>query len=448
MKSEFMLAINELCAERQLPREVILDAIGAALVSAYKKDHGGEVRAFIDPDTGQGRVYTAKLVVEEVTNPDAEMSLDEARATNRDAQLGDTVEQETTPKDFGRIAAQTAKQVIMQRIREAERDALYNEFTDRKNEISSATVQSIGPQGVTLNLGRAEAIMPPAEQIRGEHLRPHSRVRVYVVGVKETNRGPEIVVSRAHKDMLRRLLELEVPEIHSGTVEIRGIAREAGSRSKVAVVATQAGVDPVGCCVGMRGMRIQSIVNELAGEKIDVIEWSADAATFIANALSPAKVLNVVLQERDEGRTATVIVPDRQLSLAIGKEGQNARLAARLTGWRIDIKPASEAAVEAFRSIGLDDEPESEEDLLRAAEALLRGSAPSAPEAAESEPAVDDSEPQPDGREPVVDETEPEVADEEPEVAIEEPEMAAGEPEAPETDAESAGESTDEEASE
>ncbi|NPV06635.1 MAG: transcription termination/antitermination protein NusA [Anaerolineae bacterium] len=373
MKSEFMLAINELCAERQLPREVIMDAIGAALVSAYRKDHGGEVRAWIDPETGQAHLYTAKTVVSEVGNPDAEISLEEARRIKPDAAIGDVVEQETTPKDFGRIAAQTAKQVIMQRIREAERNALYDEFADRKNEISSATVQSVGPHGVTLNLGRAEAIMPPSEQIRGEHLRPHNRVRVYVLGVKDTSRGPEIIVSRAHKDMLRRLLELEVPEIHSGAVEIKAIAREAGSRSKVAVAATQAGVDPVGCCVGMRGMRIQSIVNELGGEKIDVIEWSPDAATFIANALSPAKVLNVILEEREDGRTATVIVPDRQLSLAIGKEGQNARLAARLTGWRIDIKPASAAAVEAFRSIGLEEEPESEEDLLRAAEALLRG---------------------------------------------------------------------------
>ncbi|MGI6208976.1 MAG: transcription termination factor NusA [Anaerolineae bacterium] len=388
MKSEFMLAINELCAERQLPREVIIDAIGAALVSAYKKDHGGEVRAWIDPETGQAHVYTAKRVVAEVENPEAEISLEAARKIKRDAVIGDVVEEETTPKDFGRIAAQTAKQVIMQRIREAERSALYDEFADRKNEIASATVQSVGPHGITLNLGRAEAIMPPSEQIKGEHLRPHNRVRVYVVGVKDTSRGPEIIVSRAHKDMLRRLLELEVPEIHSGAVEIKAIAREAGSRSKVAVAATQAGVDPVGCCVGMRGMRIQSIVNELGGEKIDVIEWSPDSATFIANALSPAKVLNVLLEEREDGRTATVIVPDRQLSLAIGKEGQNARLAARLTGWRIDIKPASTAAVEAFRSIGLEEEPESEEDLLRAAEALLRGTP--VRRRTEEEPGLDD----------------------------------------------------------
>ncbi len=386
MKSEFMLAINELCTERQLPREVIIDAIEAALVSAYKKDHGGEVRAWIDPESGQAHIYTAHMVVSSVEDPQEQVSLEEARKIRPDAQAGEMLEMETTPRDFGRIAAQTAKQVIVQRIREAERNALYGEFADRKNEIASATVQSLGPHGVTLNLGRAEAVMPPSEQIRGEHLRPHSRVRVYVVGVKDGPRGPEILVSRAHRDMLKRLMELEVPEIHSGAVEIRGIAREAGSRSKVAVVATQPGVDPVGCCVGMRGMRIQSIVNELGGEKIDVIEWSPDASTFIANALSPAKVLNVILEEREDGRTATVIVPDRQLSLAIGKEGQNARLAARLTGWRIDIKPASTAAVEAFRAIGLDDEPESEEDLLRAAEALLRGGPPAVE--AEKEPAV------------------------------------------------------------
>jgi transcription termination/antitermination protein NusA len=376
MKSEFMLAINELCSERQLPRGVIIEAIEAALVSAYKRDHGGvDVRAVIDPDSGVAHVYTAKTVVEEVEDPRAEITLAEALLTDPTVEMGGKVEFETTPKDFGRIAAQTAKQVIVQRIREAERNALYDEVADRKHEICSAVVQSTGPQGITFSLGRGEAVMPPNEQIRGEHLRPHSRVRVYVLGVKETTRGPEVVVSRAHKDMLKRLLELEVPEIFNGMVEIKGISREAGGRSKVAVAAAQPGVDPVGCCVGMRGMRIQSIVNELAGEKIDVIEWSADASTFIANALSPAKVLNVVLEEREDGRTATVVVPDRQLSLAIGKEGQNARLAARLTGWRIDIKPASTAAVEAFGDMAFSDT--SEQDLLRAAEALLRGPSPS-----------------------------------------------------------------------
>ncbi|MGQ9553324.1 MAG: transcription termination factor NusA [Anaerolineae bacterium] len=386
MKSEFMLAINELCSERQLPRAVILEAIEAALVSAFKRDHGGEITAKIDPETGQAHVYTAKTVVELVQNPQEELSLVEARKIDSNAKLGDKLYIETTPRDFGRIAAQTAKQVIVQRIREAERNALYTEFADRKHEICSAVVQSVGPQGITMNLGRAEAIMPPSEQIRGEHLRPHSRVRVYVLGVKETPRAPEIIVSRAHKDMLKRLLELEVPEIFNGVVEIKGIAREAGSRSKVAVAATQPGVDPVGCCVGMRGMRIQSIVNELGGEKIDVIEWSPDATTFIANALSPAKVLNVVLEEREDGRTATVVVPDRQLSLAIGKEGQNARLAARLTGWRIDIKPASAAAVEAFGSLGFGDAA-SEQDLLKAAEALLLGhdAAPGVEDAEDSE---------------------------------------------------------------
>ena len=386
MKSEFILAMNELCAERQLPREVIMEAIEAALVSAYKRDHAGEIRAHIDPETGQAHIYTAKIVAEQVDDPDLEISLEEARQVAPDAEVGAEVEVETTPRDFGRIAAQTAKQVIMQRIREAERTALYDEFSDRKHEIASAVVQSVGPHGVTLNFGRAEAIMPPSEQIKGEYLRPHGRVRVYVQGVKETTRGPEIVVSRAHKDMLKRLLELEVPEIHSGLVEIKAIAREAGARSKVAVVATQPGVDPVGCCVGMRGMRIQSIVNELNGEKIDVIEWSQDPATFIANALSPAKVLNVMLEEREDGRTATVIVPDRQLSLAIGKEGQNARLAARLTGWRIDIKPASAAAQEAFRSVGPGEEGE-EDDLLRTARAFLLSDRDELAAGGEQEPA-------------------------------------------------------------
>jgi transcription termination/antitermination protein NusA len=385
MKSEFMLAINELCSERQLPRGVIIEAIEAALVSAYKHDHETmEVRAQIDPETGQARVFTMMTVSETIEDARSQLPLAEARRLDPAIEIGGQVEVETTPRDFGRIAAQTAKQVIVQRIREAERNALREEVADRKHEICSAVVQSIGPQGVTLSLGRGEAVMPPAEQIRGEHLRPHSRVRVYVLGVKETARGPEVIVSRAHKDMLKRLLELEVPEIFNGQVEIKGIAREAGARSKVAVASTQAGVDPVGCCVGMRGMRIQSIVNELSGEKIDVIEWSPDASAFIANALSPAKVLNVILEEREDGRTATVVVPDRQLSLAIGKEGQNARLAARLTGWRIDIKPASSAAVEAFGELAFAD-VSAEADLLRAAEALLRGPI------AEPQPAVDES---------------------------------------------------------
>jgi N utilization substance protein A len=369
MKSEFILAINELCAERQLPRDVILAAIEAALVHAYKKDHAGEARAVIDPNTGQVRILATKVVVEQVKNPDTEISLAEARKLKPGAKLGDRLEVEATPAGFGRIAAQTAKQVIMQRIREAERNAVYEEFADRKQEIVSGVVQSIGPHGVTINLGRAEAILPPAEQIRGENLRPHQRVRVYVVGVKETPRGPEIIVSRAHRDMLKRLLELEVPEIYNGVVEIKAIAREPGSRSKVAVAARQPGVDPVGCCIGMRGMRIQSIVNELNGEKIDVVEWSSDPAKFIANALSPAKVTRVILSERDDGRTATVIVPDKQLSLAIGKEGQNARLAARLTGWRIDIKPESEAGHLAASE--LEPTEEDAEELLRAAEELL-----------------------------------------------------------------------------
>jgi len=256
--------------------------------------------------------------------------------------VGGTVTIETTPHRFGRIAAQTAKQVILQRIREAERDALYAAYADREGEMVSGTIQGINSQVITLNLGKAEAILPRSEQIPTERYRLNQRIRAYVLEVRKANRGPRIIVSRTHRNMLRRLLELEVPEIFNGAVEIKAIAREAGFRSKVAVAAVQEGIDPVGSCVGMRGVRIRSVVNELNGEKIDVVEWSPDTAAFIANALSPAKVIKVNLQKDKGGKTATVVVPDDQLSLAIGREGQNARLAAKLTGWRIDIKNASE----------------------------------------------------------------------------------------------------------
>jgi N utilization substance protein A len=283
---------------------------------------------------------------------------------------------ESTPEDFGRIAAQTAKQVILQRIREAERDALYNNFSEREGEIINGTVQSVTGQGVTLNLGRTEALLPKNQQVPGERYNVHQRLRAYVLEVRKTPRGPQIIVSRNHKNMLRRLLELEVPEIYNGAVEIKSIAREAGARSKIAVAAKQPGVDPVGSCVGMRGVRIQSIVNELNGEKIDVVEWSPEPGSFIANGLSPAKVLNVILQDDNDGKTAVVVVPDKQLSLAIGKEGQNARLAAKLTGWRIDIKSATEAAEEALRK-AFEKEPVRQattraRDILAIAEEILR----------------------------------------------------------------------------
>ena len=379
MKNDFIIAINQVCSERQLSKEVVLQAIEAALLSAYKRDFGSaqNIVARIDPETGRAQVYAEKKVVEEVRDQRSEIRLAEARAVDPNAEIGQIILVESTPRDFGRIAAQTAKQVILQRIREAEREALYASYAEREGELINGTVQSVDSLSgaVTLNLGKTEAILPKREQIPTERYYPNQRLRAYVMEVNKTNRGPQIIVSRTHRNMLRRLLELEVPEIFNGTVEIKGIAREAGSRSKVAVAALQDGIDPVGACVGMRGVRIQNIVNELNGEKIDVVEWSADPNTFIANALSPARVVSVTLEEGSNGKTATVVVPDKQLSLAIGKEGQNARLAAKLTGWRIDIKSVSEAAEETQLAA------EREKDLLAIAEAVLQEKAEGAPPA-------------------------------------------------------------------
>ena len=383
MRSEFLTAINQVCSERNLSQEVVIEAVEAALVSAYKRNFGSSenIRTKVDTVTGQVRVYSEREIVDKVEDPKLQVSLEDAQKIRAEASVGETVLVETTPQDFGRIAAQTAKQVILQRIREAERDVLYSTYIDREGELITGTVQSIDHQAITINLGKAEASLPRSEQIPGEHLHQNQRVKGYVLEVNKTNRGPQIIVSRTHRNMLRRLLETEVPEIFNGTVEIKQIAREAGSRSKVAVIATQEGVDPVGSCVGMRGVRIQNIVNELNGEKIDVVEWSADIATFIANALSPAKVMNVTLREETDGsKTASVIVPDRQLSLAIGKEGQNARLAAKLTGWRIDIKNATEAAEEALSATTAPaaraEAVLSAEDLLAKAEAILMAKPP------------------------------------------------------------------------
>jgi N utilization substance protein A len=377
MRSELILAINQLCAERKLSSEVVMEALEASLISAYRRNFGAatNIEVQIDPDTGTVRVYAAKEVVETVADRKAEISLDEAREISPDAQLEGTVLIESTPKDFGRIAAQTAKQVILQRIREAEREALYSSFADSAGEIALGTIQSVDyhSNDVIVNLDGAEALLPSREQVPGERYRRGVRLRAYVLDVRRGNRGPQITLSRRSPALLRRLLELEVPEIFNGAVEIKAIAREAGSRSKVAVHATQAGVDPVGSCVGVRGGRIQNVVNELGGEKIDVVQWDAEIGTFIAHSLSPAKVMNVLLEDgSDSGKTATVIVPDRQLSLAIGKEGQNARLAAKLTGWRIDIKSATEAAEETLgRLEDIEIAPE-DMDLLSLAESILR----------------------------------------------------------------------------
>ncbi len=385
MNNELIRAINQISAEKELSKQVILEAIEAALVSAYRRNFGSanNVTARIDPDTGEMHVLAEKTVVEKVTDPKTEITLQEARRVDPTAEVGGIVVVDSTPADFGRIAAQTAKQVILQRIKEAERETVYQYFEERTGEIVQGKVQSVdyATGTVTVNLDRAEGVMTKEDQIPTERYRPGSNVRALLVEVHRGNRGPQIRLSRSHRNLLRRLLEKEVPEIFQGIVELKAIAREPGQRSKVAVAATQPGVDPVGSCVGMRGTRIQAIVNDLGGEKIDIVEWSPDTATFIANALSPAKVTDVFLEETNEGRTAIVIVPDRQLSLAIGKEGQNARLVAKLTGWRIDIKSETEAAAEGLDRLAVERRrladsvrTGAEADLLEVAEKILRQS--------------------------------------------------------------------------
>jgi N utilization substance protein A len=347
MKSEFMLAITQLSAEKNLPKEVVLSAVETALVSAYRKDNfapNQNIEVKIDPTTGRVKVWAEKTVVEQPSDTRREISLADAANIKPDVQLDETVMVEATPRNAGRIAAQTAKQVILQRLHEAEHSAIFEEYSDKEGDVVTGLVQRIEPRQLFIDLGRAEAILPASEQVRTERYRIGQRLKVYLLEVVRTSRGPQVVVSRSHPDLLRRLFELEVPEVLNGIVELKSIAREAGYRSKVAVAARQEGIDPVGCCVGLRGIRIQNIMRELNGEKLDVVSWSSDVSAFIANALSPAQVLSVELDE-DEG-IATVIVPDKQLSLAIGKEGQNARLAAKLTGWRIDIKSASIAEEE------------------------------------------------------------------------------------------------------
>ncbi len=392
MKSELTLAFNEIAEHSKLDRKVILDALESALVTAYRKalnaSAAQHVVAKIDPASGGVRVFAEKEVVEDVLEPNTEVALDAAREVDPDAKLGDMVTVESTPRDFGRIAAQAAKQVILQKLREAERESQYQEFIQREGDIVNGTVQAVTSQSITVGLGRSEAILPRNQTVPGERYYAHQKVRAFILEVRKTTRGPQIILSRSHKNMLRRLLEYEVPEIYNGAVEIKSIAREPGHRSKVAVAARQEGVDPVGACVGMRGVRIQSIVKELNDEKIDVIEWNPEPAAFIAKSLSPARV-NAVYLDDDPigGRTAMVVVPDDQLSLAIGREGQNARLAAKLTSWRIDIKSLSEAANEAARSLREDtadaDLAEENAEMLTAAEAILARKAEGRPIAPE-----------------------------------------------------------------
>jgi len=365
MKSDFLLAITQLSAEKKLPKEVVIAAVESALVSAYRKDSfaaNQNVAVKINQATGKVEVWAEKTVVEQPRDELLEISLAAAHQVNPEAQIGELVMVEATPPNAGRIAAQTAKQVILQRLHEAEHSAIFEEFTDKEGEIITGVVQCIEPRQIFLDLGRTEAVLPASEQAHNERYRIGQRLKVCLLEVAQTGRGPQLVVSRSHPNLLRRLFELEVPEVLSGIVELKAIAREAGHRSKVAVAARQDGIDPVGCCVGLRGIRIQNIVNELGGEKIDVVMWDASPAAFIGNALSPAQVVSVELNEAEKG--ATVVIPDRQLSLAIGKEGQNVRLAAKLTGWRIDIKSAS--SVEAERAAKAEAAAETAEEEIPA----------------------------------------------------------------------------------
>lgn len=368
MKTELKAAITQLSAERNLPKEVVLSALESALASAYKRDAGAleqDVLVKVDPNAGEIDFYIQKIVVESVVNPGREVSVDEARKLRPAAQIGDVLSIEFTPRSIGRIAAQAAKQVVLQRLREAEQRVVYEEFTDREGEVVSGAIQFIESRRIYVRLNRTEAILPLSEQVPNEHYHKGQRLKFYLLEIVQGSKGPQIIVSRSHPNLIRRLFQLEIPEVHNGLVELKAIAREAGHRTKVAVATSQENVDPVGCCLGPRGIRVQSIINELHGEKIDVIQWHSDPAVFISNALGPAQVAGTRIDE--ERKVATVVVPDKQLSLAIGKEGQNARLAAKLTGWRFDIKSVS--AIEAEKAAAPETEtaaeariPELEED--------------------------------------------------------------------------------------
>lgn len=368
MNTEFLDALNDLEKEKGIAVSVLLEAIEAALLSAYKRNFGSlqNARVHIDRDTGEFKVYSQRTVMDEVTDPRQEITLGEAREIDPRYDLGDIVENEVTPRNFGRIAAQTAKQVVVQRIREAERNIIYEEFANREGDIITGVIQRVEQKNVFIELGKTEAILTPSEQMAGEDYRHGTRVKAYIVEVKKTNKAPQIIVSRTHPGLLKRLFELEVPELYEGVVELKAVAREAGYRSKIAVYSRDENVDPVGACVGPKGMRVQSIVNELNGEKIDIIKWNPDPSKFVAASLSPAKVVAVEIW--DEEKVARVIVPDYQLSLAIGKEGQNARLAAKLTNWKIDIKSESQME-EIYQQDGYEDdyyqEKNDEEDFSK-----------------------------------------------------------------------------------
>jgi N utilization substance protein A len=358
VSSQLFDAIDVLAEEKGIDKEILLEALEAALISAYKKNFksASNVRVELDEETGTMKVFSRKTIVEEVEDTQQEISLDEAKAHDPNYEIDDVIEVEVTPKDFGRIAAQAAKQVVTQRVREAERGVIYSEYVDREDDVMTGIIQRKDSRFVYVHLGKIEAKLAEAEQMPTESYEIHDRLKVYVTKVENTSKGPQIYISRSHPGLLKRLFEMEVPEIYDGIVEVKSVAREAGDRSKISVYAENPDIDAVGSCVGPRGQRVQAIVDELKGEKIDIVEWDEDPVIYVSNALSPSKVIDVIVNEDD--KATTVIVPDYQLSLAIGKRGQNARLAAKLTGWKIDIKSESEAREEGL----LDDNLSSEED--------------------------------------------------------------------------------------
>lgn len=378
-KAEFIEALNTIEKEKGIDKEVIFDAIEASLVSACKKNFGSSqnIKVEINRETGEVAVYAQKEIVETVDDPATQLSYAEARILGPNYHIGDTYNEVITPRNFGRISAQTAKQVVVQKFREAEREILYNQYITKEKDIVTGIVQRHEKKNVIVQLGKIDAILLPNEQIAGEEYNFPDRIKVYVLEVKQTTKGPQIYVSRTHPELVKRLFEQEVPEVHDGTVEIKSIAREAGSRTKIAVYSKDPNVDAVGACVGQNGCRVNVIVSELNGEKIDIIEWNEDPQVFIASALSPSKVVAVKVNEADQ--SAKIVVPDHQLSLAIGREGQNARLSAKLTGWRIDIKSETQAAETGF----LDDEielPETEENAENINEETELNETPDMPE--------------------------------------------------------------------
>ncbi len=354
MKAEFIEALEEIEKSKGISKDILIDAIEAALISGYKKNFGSSqnVEVEINKETGEVHVYGKKEVAEEVENDILQISLEDARQYKKSYEVGDTVLIEVTPKNFGRIAAQTAKQVVMQKIKEAEREIVFNEFSNRESEIITGRIQRVSKNNVLVNLGKCEGVLPPTEQIATENYQQGDRIKTYILEVKKTTKGPQITLSRTHPGLVKRLFELEVPEIHDGIVDIFSISREAGSRTKIAVYSNDENVDAVGACVGFKGARVKAVVDELDNEKIDIVTWDKNPEVFIANSLSPAKVLKVKIKE--DQKSALVVVPDYQLSLAIGKEGQNARLAAKLTNWKIDIKSESQVQDE------LDDNDENQ----------------------------------------------------------------------------------------